>query len=148
MTSPLTLNIPRQEARLLEDTGAVTLLFPVEAVKIEGYDELFCCGNATEANYPAIDSAPNPDFDAVLDESVTWARYRLRTAAQLWNFMGDATHCSELIPTPYRLKAGDALIVENQLNVSPFSAVVKNIAFVRVQGASMWAWLVSLERAS
>ena len=151
-----TLQLPCAEARRLFEAGQVTLLYAIPTPHIEGTRELMHTDRHTEAGYPALavtySDRPAQDLSGFrptpYDSAQGWARVALYDAAWLVNYLGDGTHCSELIPSPFHLVPGDTLTVENRYNVDPFTARVKDLAVTRVQSANTWMWQLTLERLS
>lgn len=76
------------------------------------------------------------------DENNKMQTYQLAT---FWHFLGDATHCSEYVKTPFGFYPGMNIHVENKYNVKPFAAYIKNIRLTRMN-EEKWFWLVDIER--
>lgn len=76
------------------------------------------------------------------DENNRMQTYQLAT---FWHFLGDATHCSEYVPTPFNFYPGMTINIENKYNVKPTPAYIKNIQLTR-QNNEKWFWLVEIEK--
>lgn len=78
----------------------------------------------------------------IYDENNRMQTYQLAT---FWHFLGDATHCSDYVPTPFNFYPGMNISIENKYNVKPTSAYIKNIRLTRAN-LEKWFWLVEIER--
>jgi hypothetical protein len=151
-----TLQLPYAEGKKIANSGSVTLLYQVSTpIGIAHYDGTFRFERDTEGDVPAIatvhaDGKFHEDlsgFKTQLRDSVGDAiqRFDVLNAGRFWNFLGDGTHSSTLVKTPFGLSVGDELEVENRYNVPPLKARVRDIALLRVQGVNTWMWSVILD---
>jgi hypothetical protein len=150
-----TLQLPYAEGKEIANSGSVTLLYPVSTpIGIAHYDGTFQFDRDTEGRFPAIatvhaDGKFHEDlsafktrlWDGVGDEV---QRFNVLNAGRFWNFLGDGTHSSTLVKTPFGLCVGDELQVENRYNVAPLKARVHDIALLRVQDVNTWMWRLTL----
>jgi hypothetical protein len=138
-------SFPRQETTKLKEEGAVNILFPMAPAHVEGYAEPMRTTANTEAQYPAIADKKSLHDDRLLTTYADKAHgtHKALNAACLWNYLGDATHRSELIPTPHHWCPGFSIRIDGGYGQPAFLAKVEDIQLLRFQDVS-WCWLVRL----
>ena len=146
--------LPVYDAKKLQAGNDVTLLFEIPVPKINGYNSLFRFDYDTDVHFPAILSCAK-DRNTIFPEVVIEKKeicdgrktdYTLN-ACVFWCFLGDATHCSEFVSTPYFLIKGQEIIVENRYNVPKMNCIVTDIQMVR-DNELRWFWSISLRKLS
>ena len=146
-----TLYLPIVEAKNIKVGLATSILFEIPETKISDYNALFNFENS-EPSYPCV-LLPN-------EKSKLAEKYKLNSAAikikendlsqcyQLavfWHFLGDATHHSDYVNTPFGFYPGLEIQIENRYNVKPTNAFIKDIQLTRLN-SDKWFWLVVIER--
>ena len=143
------LYLPCVEGRSLQRGKSVSILFEVDASFIAGTKHPFNYDGSTP-KYPTR-------VKKTSDENVIPEKYKIDLLnekinenyefsfeyAEFWHYLGDGTYHSELVPTPYRFKIGQHIIVENRYNVPPLEVKVEDIQLTRVDERN-WFWLVTL----
>jgi hypothetical protein len=148
MTTPVHLLLPRSEAKQIQAGRPARLLFPVDDA-ISTPDHPFRASASSDAQFPACTKLAELP---VRDSRPAWVTgpvsehgyVDVNNAGRLWNFLGDATHCTQLLQTPYGLVEGQELTLENRYNVPATPARVTRIELLRVQTDGPWYWLVEL----
>lgn len=145
------LYLPIVEAKEIKEGLTVPLLFEMTDYFIHGTKINFDFRHS-DSVYPSV----------ILDrEKITLAeKYFLNSAscqineqertityqlAQFWHYLGDGTHHSEFVPTPFGFYPGLTITIENRYNVKPTNAIVKNIKLTRVN-EEKWLWLVEIQK--
>lgn len=148
MTTPIHLLLPRSDAKQIQEGGSTRLLFPVED-DISSPDHPFQSSAGSDAQFPActhLERLPvRPGRPEWATGPVSEHGYvDVHNAGRLWNFLGDATHSTELLQTPHGLAVGQELTIENRYNVPATPARVTRIELLRGQSNGPWVWLVEL----
>ena len=148
MTMPVHLLLPRSDAKQIQAGRPTRLLFPLEDA-LGTPDHPFRSSADSDAQFPArTEQAGLPVREgcpAWVTGPVSEHGYvDVNNAGRLWNFLGDATHCTQLLQTPHGLAEGDTLTIENRYNVPPTWARVTRIELLRGQLNGPWMWLVEL----
>lgn len=125
------LELPRYERMILEHGEPVSLLYPIDPDLKCSAGHAFRLDRNSEPHYPVHLKTEN--FGMVPQYNV----------AKFWNFMGDATHCSEDTQSPYGLVPGDTVIVTGQ--GGPYTTEVTDVKLVRGLSATNWMWLITLQ---
>ena len=151
------LSLSRYESEKLVETGHLTLLYRIEAPEISQYEGTFRFDWDTHAIFPAI--AVKNDAGS-FDEDMTgfttalkdklhdkdWSFFILN-AGKFWNYLGDGTHCSRLVRTPFGLVKDHVLQAENRYSREPLFAQVTNIGMTRIrEEKDAWVWELTLQR--
>lgn len=141
------------EAKSIKEGEIVPFLFEVEEALIANYQPPHKFDfRDSEPQYPSILSDKeksrlaekyqlNPNA-CQQDKHNRTVSYQL---ALFWHFVGDGTHHSEHIKTPFGFYPGQTLVIENRYNVKPTPAFIKNIRLTRFN-EEKWFWLVEIER--
>jgi hypothetical protein len=141
-----TLYVPYVEAKNLKEKSVVNLLFKIPQVKIFGKDMNFNFNNA-EPVYPIAVSTQLKNLLKIEDKDMIIEgnkklSYRY---VEFWHFLGDGTHYSEPIPTPYNFYPGKELLIENKYNYKAVKCVVTDISLVRVT-FNEWFWNIQIHK--
>lgn len=147
------LSLPIVEARDIKDGEIVPLLFEIEDAFIDNCQQLYKFDfRNSEPQYPSILSDTEKtrlaekyqlnSHACQQDKHNRTVSYQL---AIFWHFVGDGTHHSEHIKTPFGFYPGFSLVIENKYNVKPTPAFIKSIRLTRFN-EEKWFWLVEIEK--
>lgn len=146
-----TLQLNLFEANTIKKGETASLLFSIGEYFCFREKHIFRFENS-EPNYPVslLDDEKNiiaeqynlNSASCSYDEHNRLKTYQLAT---FWHFLGDATHCSDYVPTPFGFYPGMNINIENKYNVKPTPAYIKNIRLTR-QNTDKWFWLVEIEK--
>jgi len=142
------LYLPIVEAKSLRENKSVSILFEVEPTLVDGSSYPFRY-QGSEPFYPA--NLLKKDLNKIaekysLESSACKHEDRFTLSYQLayfWHFLGDGTHHSEPVLTPFGFYPGKIITIENRYNVKPMDVLVKDIQLTRFD-ESTWYWLVTL----
>lgn len=145
-----TLYLPIFEARQIKEGVLVPLLFEVSNCLVEGTDfqfdlkrsEPFYPSSIREKELNTIAEKYNLNSFSCKHNNSNLQTYQL---AQFWHYLGDATHCSEYVPTPFGFYPGLTITIENQFNVKPISSIIQNVKLTR-NNEEKWFWLIEIQR--
>jgi hypothetical protein len=148
MSTSVHLLLPRSDAKQIQEGRPTRLLFPIDDA-LSTPDHPFRWSASSDAQFPArthIDQLPTREGrPAWITSAVSEHGYiDVSNAGRLWNFLGDATHSTQLLQTPHGLAVGQELTIENRYNVPATPARVTHIELIRVQSDGSWFWLVEL----
>ena len=145
------LYLPRVEAKQIKEGLTVPLLFKIPDVNIEGSKIAFQF-EESDPDYPCVilDKEKSKlaekyqlNSDACqINENDRTVSYQL---ALFWHYMGDGTHHSDYVKTPFGFYPGLQIEIENRYNVKKTPAFVKNIKLTRVN-SEKWFWLVEIAK--
>ncbi len=142
------LYLPIVEAKSLRDGNEVSILFEVSPTFVSGSHHSFHY-DGSEPVYPAnlfqkelnkIAEKYSLESSACKHEERFILSYQL---AYFWHFMGDGTHHSEPVLTPFGFYPGQIVTIENRYNVKPMDVIVKKIDLTSFD-ESKWYWLITL----
>lgn len=147
-----TLYLPMMEARDIESGIIVPILFELPDTYVRGTTTLFKY-EWSDPTYPhRIPHRSRQLFtkkynlsDAAFKDGggLMTSVYQL---ADFCHYMGDATHSSEPVKTPFGFYPGLKITIEHCYNVKPFPAIVKGIRLTRLNEGK-WFWLVEFKKA-
>ena len=137
------------QASELSQGRAIKLIFNLPDTAVDGASMQGTKFNfkRSEPSYPVHehpDDVPAQASPAAQKASYYAHRVELTQYARFWHYLGDATHRSELVPTPHMWHPGLRIDVENKYNYPEFSALVKDISLAQTPDQS-WVWVVTLE---
>ena len=134
------------QASELKNNKNVFLVFNLPQTLVETSSEHAFVFKDSEPQYPTAEYSSNIPQESSPKAQKTHF-YKNQTElfqyARFWHFLGDATHCSKLVPTPNLWYPGLNILVENRYNHPVFSATVKEIALAQTPEKS-WVWVVTL----
>lgn len=145
-----TLYLPLFEAKQIKNGFLVPILFNVSNCLIENTDFPFDF-KRSEPEYPisiseedlnTISEKYNINSFSCKNHNDNLQTYQL---AQFGHYLGDATHCSEYVPTPFGFYPGLNINIEHQFNVKPILSIIKNIQLTR-HDENNWFWLIEIQR--
>lgn len=137
------------QASSLDKGQNAVLAFKLPEVAIEGVagQYLFNYENS-EPHYPVEEQpekVPSIAADSAQKKHFYKNKVELSQFARFWHFVGDATHCSDLVPTPNLWYPGLQIEVENKYNYPAFTVFVKDIVLAQTADNS-WVWVVTLSK--
>lgn len=145
------LYLPIVEAKSIQEGKTVSLLFNIPDCYIHNTNRIFELKNS-EPCYPAI--IVNKEKEKIADsyclksaacQSDGNDRIRAYQLVQFWHYVGDGTHCSDFVSTPFGFYPGLQVTIENRYNVKPTPVIVTDITLTRV-AEEKWYWMIVLQK--